>query len=51
MTLVHYPPSVTHPDVQSDVPTNANEHCVGTESDLAYILPLLIIHTDFVLVD
>jgi len=35
MTLDSYPPSVTHPEVQSDIPTNANEHCVGTESDLA----------------
>ena len=32
------PASVTQPDVQSDVPTNANEHCVGTESDQAYVL-------------
>ena len=27
---------VTQPDIQSDIPTNANEHCVGTESDQAY---------------
>ena len=35
LTAEMFPPSVTQPDVQSDVPVNANEHCVGTESDQA----------------
>jgi hypothetical protein len=38
MSPSSFPASVTQPDVQSDVPTNANEHCVGTESDQAYVL-------------
>lgn len=38
MTPNGFPAEVTQPDVQSDVPTNANEHCVGTESDQAYHL-------------
>jgi hypothetical protein len=37
MTAEHLPLSVTQSNIQSDVPTNANEHCVGTESDQAYI--------------
>src|SRR6202021_1355970 len=33
-----FSPSAAQSEVDSDIPTNANEHCVGTESALAYPL-------------